>query len=191
MTVRLLLRLVVGTAALIAGMVVFSGVAAADNCSSPGDCEETGGYNGAIAVVGGAAAVAAAAAAAIANTPEGEETDLAIVQVSTDTLDIDPETPGQLTLTGWHVGDDRQLRRVPMSLWIEVPPAMGVAVEPASGTGELVANVRVDESTLRPDVQQVELVAWGDHNGKRASETVTVNLGGDLELRLTEDTGGG
>lgn len=166
------------------GIAMWTGTAAAHDCSNPGDCERTGGYNGMIAVVGGAAAVAAAAAAAVANTPEGEETDLAIVQVSTDTLDVAPEEPATLTLTGWHVGGDGQLRRVAMGLWIEVPPACGLRVTPAEGTGEMVAMVEVDEATLPEDTTEVELVAHGSWDGRQASATVTVNLGGDYDLRL-------
>lgn len=167
-----------------AALVAWSGPAAADNCSSPGDCEETGGYNGIIAVVGGAAAVAAAAAAAVAHTPEGEETDLAIVQVSVDTLDIAVDEPAELTLTGWHVGADGQLKQVGMALWIEVPPACGVKVTPAEGTGQLTATVEVDEDTLPDEPQPVELQAKGNWDGKEAGATVIVNIGGDYELRL-------
>jgi hypothetical protein len=176
--------------ALLVGIVAFgvvvawSGTAAADNCSSPGDCEETGGYNGIIAVVGGAAAVAAAAAAAIASTPEGEETDLAIVQVSVDTLDIAVDEPGELTLTGWHVGADGNLERVGMALWVEVPPASGVRVTPTEGSGELTVSVEVDEETMPEEPAPVELQAKGSWDGKEAGATVIVNLGGDYELRL-------
>lgn len=179
-----------GACFVLFGLALFTGVAGADNCSSPGDCEETGGYNGAIAVVGGAAAVAAAAAAAIAKTPEGEETDLAIVQVSTDRVDIEIGKPADVTLTGWHVGADQQLKRVGMALWIEFPPAAGIKVEPASGTGEMTASVSVDEATLPDDTTEVDITAWGDWNGKRASETVTVHIGGELELKLTEEPDG-
>jgi hypothetical protein len=177
---RVLLLLLFATVALIA----FADTAAADNCSSPGDCEETGGYNGIIAVVGGAGAVIAAVTAAIANTPEGEETDLAIVQVSTDTLDIDVENPGELTLTGWHVGSDGQMKQVGMALWIEVPPACGVTVTPTEGTGTFTATVSVDEATLPEEPQPVELQAKGNWDGREAGATVVVNLGGEYELRL-------
>jgi hypothetical protein len=178
-------RALVVVALSFGALVLWSGPAAADNCSSPGDCEETGGYNGIIAFVGGVAAVAAAAAAAVAHTPEGEETDLAMVQVSVDTLDIAAGTPGQLTLTGWHVGGDGQPVQVGMSLWIEVPPGCGVRVTPTEGTGTLVASVEVDEENMPEDPQPVELGAKGTWDGKDAGVTVTVNIAGEYDLRLS------
>jgi hypothetical protein len=112
------------------------------------------------AVVGGVAA----AAAAIASTPEGEETDLAIVQVSVDTIDI----------------EDRSRR----GCGSRVPPASGVKVTSTEGTGQLTATVEVDEDSLPEDPQPVELGAKGRWEGKDAGATVTVQIGGDNELRL-------
>lgn len=156
--------------------------ASADDCSSPEDCEQTGGYNGAIAVVGGIAAVTAAALAARDATPEGEETDLAIVQVSNDMLFVSPDSPDQVTLTGWHAGDGGKLTRVPMTLWIEVPPAEGVKVTPTQGTGEMLAMVEFDEATFDDTIFEVELVAHGSWDGKEATATITVMLDGDYNL---------
>jgi hypothetical protein len=182
--VKRLLRLVLVGAFAIAALAVAAAPALADNCSGDADCEQTGGYNGIIAVVGGFAAVAAAAAAAVAATPEGEETDRAIVQVSDARVDIAVDKPGRLTVTGWHVGKSGTPTRVGMPLSIEVPPACGVTVTPTVATGELVATVAVDEATLSPETEEVTLTARGSWKGKEASATVTVRIGGDYELRL-------
>jgi hypothetical protein len=174
----------------IAGVLVLTAApAAAHDCSSDADCEQTGGYNGAIAVVGGIAAVAAAAAAAVAKTPKGEKTDLAILQVDQNEFDIDAENPAGVTLTGWNVESDgdplsiARPERVAMDIWITVPPLSGVLVEPDQGTGELVATISVDQDNPT-DAEQIELIAHGVWKGKEATETITVRLGGDLELRL-------
>ena len=173
--------------ALLAGaaLVLGHGSALADDCSSDLDCEQTGGYNGIIAVVGGTAAVMAAAAAAVAATPKEEETDLAIVQVSRDTLDVAPGEPAELTITGWHVGKSGSPVRVAMPLTIDVPLASGVTATPGAGTGELIASVAVDEATLPPGTEQVLLTARGTWKGKEASATVTVRITGGYHLRLS------
>jgi hypothetical protein len=164
-------------------LVLTATPAAAHDCSSDADCEQTGGYNGAIAVVGGIAAVAAAAAAAVAKTPKGEETDLAILQLDANEFDVDAENSAIVTLTGWNVGGDGQPVRVPMDIWITVPPACGVVVNPDQGTGELVATISLDADNPT-DAEQVELTASGVWKGKQATESITVRLGGDLELKL-------
>jgi hypothetical protein len=169
--------------------VAAAGPAAADDCSGPADCEQTGGYNGIIAVVGGIGAVAAAAAAAADATPEGEETDLAIVQVSESSFTVDPENPAQLTLTGWNAGDGGKLERVAMSLSIDVPPSCGLTVEPTDGTGEMTATLTFDESTFDPDNPQVMLTVHGSWDGKETTVDVTVDLAAGSKLRLWD--GGG
>jgi hypothetical protein len=171
--------LAVGFIAAMAVSVLAS-PAAAHDCSSPGDCEETGGYNGIIAIVGGAAAVAAAAAAAVAATPEGEETDLAIVQVSADRIEVAPDEPAELTLTGWHVGP-RGTSQVAMDLVIVVPPGSGLTVVPTTGTGTLVATVSVEELG---EETEAELSAQGTWKGRTATATVHVTIGGEYGLRM-------
>ena len=153
----------------------------AHDCSSPVDCEQTGGYNGIIAIVGGIAAVAAAAAAAAASTPDGKKTDLAIVQVSTDHVEVQPDAPGTVTLTGWHVGEGGQTKRVPMDLRIEVPPGTGLRVTPQSGVGEVVVEISVEEFT---DTTEFQLQAAGTWEGKSANATIQVVVGGEYGLRL-------
>ena len=170
-------------AAVLLGIVVVASPAAAHDCSSDADCEQTGGYNGAIAIVGGIAAVAAAAAAAVAKTPEGEETDMSILQLDKNDVEVDGEKNDVVTLTGWHVGKDGQHTRVPMTIWIEVPALSGVVVDPEQGEGQLVATISLDEENPT-DAETVELTAHGIWKGKEATETITVRLGGDLELRL-------
>ena len=165
----------------LAPVITLTAPAAAHDCSSPLDCEETGGYNGIIAVVGGLAAVTAAAAAAVAATPEGEETDLAIVQVSASELDVEPDQPAQLTLTGWHVGEEGRTTQVAMPLTITVPPDCGLTVTPTTGTGTLVATIEVEE--LREETE-VDLEVQGTWKGKTARETVHVTIGGQYGLRL-------
>jgi hypothetical protein len=167
----------------VAATLLLAAPASAHDCSSDADCEQTGGYNGAIAVIGGIAAVAAAAAAAVAKTPKGEETDLAILQVDENEFDVDADNPAIVTLTGWNVGADGQPVRVPMDIWITVPPNCGVVVSPDQGTGELVATIAADVDNPT-DEEQVELTANGVWKGKQATETITVRLGGDLELKL-------
>ena len=178
-------RLLVVTVLAAASMAIGHGSAVADDCSSDLDCEQTGGYNGIIAVVGGTAAVMAAAAAAVAATPKEEDTDLAIVQVSRDTLDVAPSEPAELTITGWHVGRSGSPVRVAMPVTIDVPPASGVTATPAAGTGELVASIAVDEAALPAGTEQVVLTARGTWKGKEASATVTVRITGGYHLRLS------
>ena len=171
--------------AALSFVVVFASPAAAHDCSSDADCEQTGGYNGAIAVVGGIAAVAAAAVAAVAKTPEGEETDLSILQLDKNEVDIDDETEGVVTLTGWHVGKDGQPKRVPMTIWIDVPGASGITVTPSNGEGEVVSTIALDENQPPgDDVEQVQLTAHGVWKGKEATETITVRVGGGYRMKI-------
>ena len=67
--------------------------------------------------------------------------------------------------------------------WIDVPTGAGVLVVPEQAEGELVATISVD-AAHPSDAEQVELTANGVWKGKQATETITVRLGGDLELRL-------
>jgi hypothetical protein len=171
---------------MVAAAAVFGhGPATADDCSSDLDCEQTGGYNGIIAVVGGTAAVMAAAAAAVAATPREEETDLAIVQVSRDHLEVAPGEPAEVTVTGWHVGKSGSPVRVGMPVRIDAPPGSGITVTPEAGTGELVASIAVDEAALPPGTEQVLLTAQGTWKGKEATATVTVRVTGGYHLRLS------
>ena len=180
---RLIVRLVFVLCGGLCLVVLSADAAAAHDCSSDADCEQTGGYNGAIAVIGGVAAVAAAAVAAAAHTPPGEKTDLAILQVDSDTVDIDAEHNAQVTLTGWHAGDGGKLTRVAMSIWIDPAPGGGIVVEPAQGESQLVATIRLDE-TNPTDASEAELLAHGVWDGKEATQMITVRLGGSYELRL-------
>ena len=145
--------------------------AAADNCSSPGDCEQTGGYNGVIAVVGGIAAVAAAAAAVAARTPDGADADVGIVQVSDDRIDVTVSQDGEVTLTGWHAGSGGTYEQVDMPLRIEVPPGCGLVAEPTDGVGELVVRVSLTESS---EEKEVTITASGDWQGQTATAEITV-----------------
>jgi hypothetical protein len=168
-------------AGLIGLLIVTAPAAFAHDCSSPEDCEQTGGYNGIIAVIGGIAAVAAAAAAAAAATPAGKKTDRAIVQVSTDYVEVHPDAPGKVTLTGWHVGEGGRTKRVPMDLRIDVPPGTGLCVVPLSGLGEVVVEITVDEYTETKEFQLQAVDTW---EGKSANATVHVVIGGEYDLRL-------
>ena len=208
---RLLFLLAVAVTAWSAMMLV-APPASAHDCSSDSDCEQTGGYNGAIAVVGGIAAVAAAVVAAAAKMPkpsggagvggapggadggpdggaagggpkDEEEMDLSILQVDTDKVSVDEETSAVVTLTGWHAGKDQQPVRVPMSIGIAVPPGCGLTVTPDQGEGQLIATIAVDTANP-PQEDQVELTATGTWKGKDASQTITVSVGGDYELKL-------
>jgi hypothetical protein len=178
-------RLIYASIPLLLGLAGFllltASPAHAHDCSSPLDCEQTGGYNGIIAVVGGIAAVAAAAAAAAAATPAGEKTDLAIVQVSTDHIEVLPDQPGRVTMTGWHVGEGGRTTRVPMDLRIDVPPGTGLRVAPLSGVGEIVVEISVEEYT---DTREFQLQAVGTWEGKSANATVHVVIGGEYGLKL-------
>jgi hypothetical protein len=182
-------RVALIVAGVVGALVLTAAPAAAHDCSSDADCEQTGGYNGAIAVVGGIAAVAAAAAAAVAKTPKGEKTDLAILQVDKDEIDIDVEHPDVVTLTGWNVESDgdplsvARPERVAMEIWITVPPPGGVLVQPDQGTGELIATISVDQNNPT-DAEQIELVAHGVWKGKEATKTITVRLE-NLQLELS------
>ena len=166
-------------------------------CTIPGTGGDGGGDNTAIVVVGGIALVAAAAlaaskaakkkaasngAAAPTDAPTGQ-LDMAILQIDAKQFDIDSTNPATVTLTGWNVGDDGVPVHVPMTIWITAPPLCGVLVVPDQADGQLIAVLSVDPTTQSPQTE-VELVASGVWKGKQVSETITVRLGGDLELRL-------
>jgi hypothetical protein len=150
-----------------------------------------------LVIVGGVGLVAAAAAAAIATKNKNKDKrvvapdsaaakvddDLAILQLDANRFDIDARNPARVTLTGWSASTDGPLMRVPMLLWINVPPGAGVTVEPVQGEGELVATIAVDGDNPS-DAELVELVANGVWKGRQMTETITVRLGSDLELRL-------
>lgn len=154
--------------------------AAADDCSSPADCEETAGYIGVIAVVGGIAAVAAAAAAAVSRTPEGEETDVGIVQVNPAEIEVTAETAGQVVVTAWHVGADGVPTRAGFPLSIEVAGGAPLSATPSEGEGQLVATVRL---TGQPTSETAVLVCRGIYKGE-ATANVTVRFGDAYELEV-------
>ena len=160
---------------------------------------DDGGGNGIIVVVGGIGFVAAAAALAVkarkpkaasvpatattSPTPQTEDLDLAILQLDANEFDVGADSPAIVTLTGWNVGTDGVPTRVPMTIWITVPAGGGVLVAPDQGEGQLIATISVD--LVEPSTNdQVELTATGVWKGKQISETITVSLGGEFELRL-------
>lgn len=186
-----------GLALMLLALASGARPAAADNCSSPGDCQETGGYNGIIAVVGGIAAVVAAAAAVAARSggddePAGDDpgqpeqpmdqTDLAILQVSADRVEVDDTNDGQVTLTGWHAGPGGALERIDMPIRVDLPPDSGLTVDPTEGTGEVVVDIAVDENADATaegaggdqDEREVTLAASGSWNGQTVTQTITV-----------------
>lgn len=173
---RLLFVLVCGGALAIGT----AGVAVADNCSGPGDCEETAGYNGVIAVVGGIAAVAAAAAAAVQRTPPGEKTDVGIVQVNPGEIEVNPDQDGQVMVTAWHVGESGVPKRAGFPLSIEVVGGAPLSVTPAQGDGQIIATVRL---IGEPTTDTATLICRGIYKGE-ASANVTVRLGGGYELEI-------
>jgi hypothetical protein len=173
---RLLLVLVLGGGLAIGT----AGVALADNCSGPGDCEETAGYNGVIAVVGGIAAVAAAAAAAVQHTPPGEKTDLGIVQVNPGEIEVGTDQDGQVIVTAWHVGETGVPKRAGFPLSIEVVGGAPLSVTPAQGDGQIVATVRL---VGEPTTDTATLICRGIYKGE-ASANVTVRLEGGYELEI-------
>ena len=163
-------------------------------CAIPGAGGGGGGDNTAIVVVGGIGLVAAAAlaaskakkaktAAADGATAPTEKLDMAILQIDAKEFDVDPANPATVTLTGWNVGDDGVPVHVPMTIWITAAPGCGVQVVPDQADGQLIAVLSVDP-TAQSAQSEVELVASGVWKGKQVSETITVRLGGDLELRL-------
>jgi hypothetical protein len=186
----------VGAALLIAlwfNVGVGAGVAAADNCSGPADCEQTGGYNTMIAVVGGVGAVIAAVHTALQGKKEGgegedgengEDGGLAIVQVSVDKVELGDE-PVQVTLTGWNADQKGQLTQVPMPLSLDVPWGSGVSVTPIQGTGTLVASFSASETGPPEGTESVVVTARGDWEGKSATQEITVTFGGEYRLELS------
>lgn len=154
-----------------------------------------GGGPSTIVIVGGIGLVAAAATAAVkarkkqqaaAGAPADapvQGVDLSILQIDRNDFAIDASNPATVTLTGWQVRDDGGYTNVPMTIWIASAPGCGVAVVPDQGEGQLIASLSVDPTVARPD-GPVQLVANGVWNGKQLSETITVRIGGDLELRL-------
>jgi hypothetical protein len=186
----------VGVAMLLAlwfNVGVGAGVAAADNCSSPLDCEQTGGYNTMIAVVGGAGAVIAAVHAALQSKKDGadelapdgaDQGGLAIVQVSVDRVELGDE-PVQVTLTGWNADQKGQVTQVPMPLSIDVPWGQGVSVTPIQGTGTLVATFSASETGPPEGTTQVIVTARGDWEGKSATQPITVTFGDEYRLELS------
>jgi len=168
---------------LLAGGALAVGSASAaiaDNCSGPGDCEETAGYNGVIAVVGGIAAVAAAAAAAVQNTPPGEKTDMGIVQVNPGEIEVSGDQDGQVIVTAWHVGETGVPKRAGFPLSIEVVGGAPLSVTPAQGEGQIVATISL---VGEPTTDIATLICRGIYKGE-ASATVTVRLGGGYELEI-------
>ena len=166
-------------------------------CTISGTGGGGGGDNTAIVVVGGVAAVAAVAlaaskaakkkaasddAAAPTDAPTGQ-LDMAILQIDAKLFDIDSTSPATVTLTGWNVGNDGIPVHVPMTIWITAPPLCGVQVVPDQAEGQLIAVLSVDPTSPSPE-SDIELVASGVWKGKLVSETITVRVGGDLELRL-------
>ena len=159
--------------------------------------EEDGGGGNGIVVVGGVGlvAVAAAAAAVMAKNKKKEtgaaatttdapkvDDDIAILQLDAKDFDISA-SPKPVTLTGWSADAEGRLSRVPMTIWITVPPGKGVKVTPVQGEGELVATIAVDE--VHPsDAALVELVANGAWRGKQMTEMITVHTS-DFEMRLS------
>ena len=170
------LSLLVGGALLLATAVP----AAADNCSSPGDCEETAGYTAMIAVVGGIAAVVAAAAALVANAPEGEKVDAGIVQVDTDRVTVTAEEDARLHATAWRVDETGIPKRAGFPLSIEVPAGAPISVTPTSGAGQLLATIHLVEE---PQVDEIVITVVGTYKGE-VRVPVTVRLGGGLELEI-------
>jgi hypothetical protein len=160
--------------------VASADVVAADNCSSPGDCEETAGYNGVIAVVGGIAAVAAAAAAAVQHTPPGETTDVGIVQVNPGEIEVSADRNGQVIVTAWHVGESGVPTRAGFPLSIEVVGDAPLAVAPAQGEGQIIATVSL---VGEPATDTATLICRGVYKGE-ASASVTVRIGGSYELEI-------
>jgi hypothetical protein len=67
-------------------LIIPAGMALADNCSSPGDCEETAGYNAILAVIGGIlAAVIGLLGASLSGSAAAEEiADEAVEEVETE-----------------------------------------------------------------------------------------------------------
>lgn len=188
--ISLLAAAVGSVGAALVVVVVLASPAAADDCGTPEDCEDTGGYNGIIGVVGGGAAVGAAAAAAAAaaagpdgieGTADDEEVDLSILQVSENHVVVDRENPAQITLSGWHVGADGELRQVGMELHVEVPPGTGLRVAPLSGVATLTVVIELEEETV---LEQVQIQAVGTHKGRTHMEPITVEIGGDYRLEI-------
>jgi hypothetical protein len=171
-------------------------VAGGGSTTPPPDDDDGGGGNG-IVVVGGVGLVALAAAAAAlkarskkkddaaaattTNAPKVDD-DIAILQLDANDFDIS-DSPKTVTLTGWSADSEGRLSRVPMTIWITVPPGRGVKVVPDQGEGELVATIAFDEANPS-DVALVELVASGVWKGKQMTETITVRTS-DYELRLS------
>jgi hypothetical protein len=164
--------------------------------SSTAAPQDDGGGNG-IVVVGGVGLVALAAAAAAVKaknkkkeaavaatttTAPRVEDEVAILQLDAKDFDISA-SPKVVTLTGWSADTEGRLSRVPMTIWITVPPGKGVSVTPAQGDGELVATIAVDEEHPG-DAALVELVANGVWKGKQMTETITVRTS-DFEMRLS------
>ena len=160
--------------------------------------EEDGGSGGnGIVVVGGVGLVALAAAAAAVkaknnknetgvaatttNAPKVDD-DIAILQLDAKDFDISA-SPKTVTLTGWSADTEGRLSRVPMTIWITVPPGKGLNVTPVQGEGELVATIAVDEEHPS-DAALVELVANGAWKGKQMTEMITVHTS-DFEMRLS------
>lgn len=196
-------RLVAGAA--IAAAIALAGAppAAADNCSSPDDCERTAGYNTVIAVVGGIAAVAAAAAAAAAATSASNAAaaagaaagadgatgtgddppppDIVIIQIDPGEIDVTPDTSGQFRVTAWRVKDGQPVRAptVPLSVSAASDPALQVS--PNQGTGEMVVVVTL---VGRPVGDTARITASGTAAGGTASQIVTVHLGGGYDLEI-------
>jgi len=171
-------------ALLLAVPLVFVAAPAfADDCGNPSDCEETGGFIGITAVVGGVGAVAAAAAAALANADAepGEELEFAIVQVSTDRVEVAKDLPGTFDVTAWIATEAGQRRAPEIPLTVHVPPMPGLTVSPAVGSGEMHVEVAVDETA---ENGEVPVVVSGEYKGRRAQQTVTIVIGGEYVLEV-------
>lgn len=158
----------------------------ADDCGTPFDCEETGGFIGITSVVGGIAAVAAAAAAAVTATNgadgEAEEQELAIIQVTSDRIEVDIENPGSFRVQAWLSSTSKGTVQAPdIPLGIEVPHTPGLIVFPTAGAGSLDVEVTVDDTA---EESEVVIVVTGSYKGRVSRQPVTVVIGGGYVLEI-------
>jgi len=183
------LRQVVATLFVAVVLVSIPLVAVGDDCGGPSDCEETGGFIGITSVVGGVAAVAAAATAAVTSTnnvdsgPDSEdEEELAIVQVSTDRVEVDFENPATLEVQAWLSTPSRGVVQAPdIPLQIAMPPTLGLTVFPTSGSGRLDVDITVDETA---EDGEVTITVSGSYKGRETRQPVTVVIGGGYRLEV-------
>jgi hypothetical protein len=161
------------------------------------DCDIVAGGGDAtvwIVIVGVGGVAVVGAAVALRRRPKAEKKDdrdrkkeespLFILQLSRDHVTIDPDTPGELTVTVWKkVGDGPLLHAPEAAIRIAVPPAAaaGLKVIPAAGQGMITAAIRLEGSI---QAGEYSLTVTASAGGSAQAATVIVTIEQDYVMEF-------